>query len=280
MNTVKNSPLNIAFLSVLNHCEFVVTNPIVDEMTGELHASAKKMANHIGWVNMAYLCQCGYAYFNSGRRIKLKPRSAKLEKVHKAKPKGNGKEDEDVQKDDEPIEVEGKDNLQEVVESLVSSHELPPVEELAMFLKNAFTSLPSKQFNFFQSILPDFWPLQTWNRPLDYKEERSIQRIVSENIVKSKPLVDMTEATSDDDVLKLQGMKFKKISPAKRTVSDGGSKPQRNLGKPNKEPGSSIAATPKGNNVATPSSSKSYSMDGTKQRRKDKPTNPKESEGN
>lgn len=265
MNTVKNSPLNVALLSVLNHCEFVVTNPIVDEITGELHANARKMANHIGPVHMANLFQSGYAYFNSGRRIKLKQRFSA--KIVKKEQNDDNEEDEEVEKDEEPVVEELKDDLQKVIKSMLSNNELPSVEDLTAFIKKAFSSLLQKDFIFFQSILPDFWVFQQWNRPWDYKEEICILRILAENTITPKPTVDLTGSVSDEDDLGLAKMVFGKIAQSKQPVGNGPKKTSTSS-KSKGNAQSSVSTTPSGNKVKTPDSGKTYASSASKQRKK------------
>jgi len=178
MHIVKTSELNVACSSVLNHSGFITSNPLFDKLTGKLHTNAKAMSENVGSLHMALLAQAGIAYFDLG----------KYTRHYKCHPSGNKKEtDEDTT----------GSKLYAVLKHLQSTIDIPTVESLQPFIKEAFSSLDNNKFYLLQSFLHELYVLQPWTQPLSYKEDQEKSKLVS--IPGSTKQVITKEVEDDND---------------------------------------------------------------------------------
>lgn len=255
MYIVRTSPINTAFLSTLNHAEFITSNPVRDFISGAMHSSARHMAANAGLVAMSNLAQVGMAFFDMQKLRKLKNSTTRPAKeIIKKQTKGGEEEkdsDDDSNTEDELEEEEERDTVQRGVSVLVSNKEIPTINDLMSFLKRSFTDLTAEEYACLQSVIPDLYIFQEFTRPLDFKEELQIQRVI--NTAKMK-LVDLTEGGNDSDDNEISKLKFKDIMttkvPAISTTSKALTSPI---------PGTTKATTPGTNNNKTPTIQKSFS---------------------
>jgi len=200
MTTVRTSNLNVAMVGVLNHSEFIATDPLRDPFTGKFHANAKSAADYMGFHSLAHVIQAGICHFDLGAS-----RGISLHKYNNGK-KGvsNDVDDENSGSEDAGDEIGfsstgTNSTLMATIAGLVKNHEIPTVESLHNFLRKDFLSLKDGDFQFFQSVLQDLWILQPWTRPLNFKEEHQLASLYhphEENMEKSR---DGADTTAEDD---------------------------------------------------------------------------------
>jgi len=211
---VRTSSLNLAILGCLNHCEFLVCDPLKSPSTNKLHTSGKKMSEYIGSFHMALVAQAGIAYFDKCRIRKFRATNGvriKKEKDNNMTQVPSG--DEDME--DDKLSTQ----LSTQLLNLVRTNEIPKVEVLQKLLKSAFSKLSVLEWSFLQSILQCLWTLQGWTRPLDYQEEKISQH--AEDTLRMK-CVDLTGDDEDDESNvknKMANFKFAKFTKATKKTN-------------------------------------------------------------
>lgn len=261
VHIVRSSPLNTALVSILNHAEFVSSDPLRDFITGKYHASAKATAENIGCVRMAYMVQAGLFYFDSNHvSTKLKPLPTKFAKS--ASKKGNILHDEDSDTPVDKSEEEGlvMNSMHKSIKIMEDNRDLPKVDDLSVFLKKAFSEIELQDFKLFQSILPDLYILQPFTRQLDYKEEVQVNRATAMPKKQGCPTVDLSNAVDDSDEDGIGGMNFQAISSRKIAVNATQSfdSIQRGKATGNTATLAPVESTPGMKKTTTPGSNKSY----------------------
>lgn len=254
LNIVRTSPLNVCFASVFNHCGYIVSCPIRCTITGQLHKTPKAMAANVCPANMALIFQSGFAYFDSDTFIKLKNSAGS--KGSRVETRESEDEVDVEDEDEEVMGVElGKDNLQEVIKARVNAFEIPTMDMLVPFFQKVFTELSPEDFTYLQSVLMDLYCFQLWTKPLDYKEEMAIQKMVSgtSSTIDTHP-VNLTAVPEEYDELGLGGLVFDKFPTMKTPVNH---RQMATTTQPNSVPG--VTATPSTRTNITPASGKSYS---------------------
>lgn len=255
MHTIRTSSINTAFLSILNHSEFLVTDPLRDQFTGKFHATAKAMAANSSLVTMSTIAQAGVAHFDLGYLQRLKTSTTKVSR-QKIKKQMSDDMDSDPHEDQpsdnvDELEVE-MDSVQKVIATLVRNQTLPKIEDFISFFKKAFSNLQHQDFLCLQSIIQDLWILQPWTRPLDYKEEVQLQKLTNNT---KESVIDLTKPGEDSESEKIDTIVFKKLSSRKLPANSNLKvmPTSRVQGKAPQE------QDPERLTMATPSSTKSYS---------------------
>ena len=162
-----SNDMNIWLSCLLSTQRFLVTNPLCVNDVTWIPSKVKKlrskedMANHLGTAVFARVLLWGFGLYIS--------RDTRYVPMEYQKSLDNGRQ------------------KQEGIIALTNDRALPNIKSMQQMLKSSVTKLSVPMFTLLQSILADFWALQSFAEPYRY-EERLPQRLP--NIISSTDDVD------------------------------------------------------------------------------------------